>query len=219
MQIKDGADVYTPSGKHVGSVERVVLDPRTKEVSHIVVKKGILFTSDKVVPISLIGPAEGDRLMLREDAGDLERLPDFESTHYLAAEVPVDQVARKRSDRGSIYWYPPTGADWPTGSYDFTPSTSPLYVTEKTRNIPEGTIALKEGAHVISSDGEHVGNIERVFTKSPEEQITHLLISRGLILKEEKLVPVAWVASVEDESVHLAVSANYVEGLPEYEMA
>jgi hypothetical protein len=40
------------------------------------------------------------------------------------------------------------------------------YVVKTERQIPEGTVALEEGAKVIGSDGEHVGKIERIFTDS-----------------------------------------------------
>jgi sporulation protein YlmC with PRC-barrel domain len=40
MQFKGGADVLTASNDTVGKVDRVVLDPRTKQVTHLVVRKG-----------------------------------------------------------------------------------------------------------------------------------------------------------------------------------
>jgi uncharacterized protein YrrD len=43
----------------------VVLDPQTKKAIHIVVRKGFLFTEDKVVPISFISDATEDRVTLR----------------------------------------------------------------------------------------------------------------------------------------------------------
>ena len=72
MQFKRGANVYTADGDRVGDVERVVLDPRSKEVTHIVVDKGFLFDDDRVVPLNLIAGVEDDAdVHLREDAGDL----------------------------------------------------------------------------------------------------------------------------------------------------
>lgn len=92
MEFKQGATVEMPTGDNVGHIARVVLDPRTKEVTHVVVRKGFLFTEDKVVPTSLIASATEDRVRLREYAGDLRQLPVFEETHY----HPVNEAELSR---------------------------------------------------------------------------------------------------------------------------
>ena len=57
MEIKRNAKVTTADGKDVGRVDRVVIDPQSKEVSHLVIRQGFLFTEDKVVPIDLVSAA------------------------------------------------------------------------------------------------------------------------------------------------------------------
>jgi uncharacterized protein YrrD len=81
-------------------------------------------------------------------------------------------------------------------------------------NIPEGTVALEEGAKVVSSEGEHVGNIERVYADEEEQRVTHLLISKGLISKSRKLIPSMWVDSVREDEVRLSIGERFVEKLP-----
>ena len=88
---------------------------------------------------------------------------------------------------------------------------------EKTRNIPQGTVPLKEGTDVISSDDKHVGDVERVFVDPDLNRATHLIISQGLLFKDRKLVPAHWVRSAEDDKVHLSVSSEMLEDLPAYE--
>jgi len=223
MQFKRGADVFTSDGEKVGEIERVVIDPKTDEVTHVVVEKGFLLTVDKVVPISLIGPATEDRVTLREDAGDLEALPDFEDRHYV---LLGDEGLKEASSRGyarPLHWYPPVRTTWwHGGGYlgypGFFGYPVPPYVVETERNIPEGTVALKEGAEVITKGGEHVGDLEAVLTDPEEDRATHLVISQGLLLKERKLVPTSWVSTVMSDQVHLAVGVRLIEGLREYEL-
>ncbi len=57
MEFKAGTHVYTADGKDVGSIDRVILDPHTNEISGIVVKQGWLFTEDKVISIDLVETA------------------------------------------------------------------------------------------------------------------------------------------------------------------
>jgi uncharacterized protein YrrD len=216
MQFKEGAKVVTADGERVGTIDRVVLEPDTKEVTHLVVQKGFLFTEDKVVPMSLVGPATEDQVTLREDAGDLEKLPDFQESHY----IPVDRGPEPAP--GAVHWarplyiYPPLGTSWTSPGY--AAYTMPQCVAKTEKHIPKGTVALKEGARVISSDGEHIGNIERIFTDPQKDRATHLLISEGLILKEKKLIPTGWMTNVLEDEVHLAVDSDFVEGLPEYQL-
>ncbi len=84
------------------------------------------------------------------------------------------------------------------------------------RNVPGYAVALKEGADVISSDGKHVGHIERLLLEADSDKVSGLLVSYGLI-PVRKLVPSSWLESVEERSVHLTVPAGVVEGLRVYE--
>ena len=216
MRFEKGASVYTAEGDKVGEIERVVLDPETREVTHVIVEKGFLFTVDKVVPVSLVGVTTEDRVTLREDAGELEALPDFVKTDY----VPVISQEAEISEGGAVYWYPPIGAQWGAAGgygpqYGYPPI--PPYVVKTERRIPEGTVALEEGARVISKGGEHVGDVEAVLTDPEADRVTHLVISKGFLLTEEKLIPTSWISTVMSDEIHLLVGASQVESLEDYE--
>ena len=64
----------------------MVLNPKTREVRRLIVRKGLLFPEDKNVTLHLITPAAEDRVSLSEDAGDLDKLPQLEETPF----IPVD---------------------------------------------------------------------------------------------------------------------------------
>ena len=40
MQFKENTHVYTAGGQDVGKIKRVVVDPNTKDLTHLVVQKG-----------------------------------------------------------------------------------------------------------------------------------------------------------------------------------
>ena len=92
----------------------------------------------------------------------------------------------------------------------------PPYVRKTKLNIPEGSVPLEEGTKVLSKEGEHVGDVERLYADEAEQRVTHLLISKGLISKSHKLIPSMWVASVSEDAVRLSVDEPFVESLPEY---
>lgn len=216
MQFKQGVSVYTADGQDVGRVDRVVIDPRTKTVTDIVVQKGFLFTEDKVVPISLIASATNDRVSLRPDAGELDKLPSYEETHYLpltdaeaaAASYPIGYAP-------PFYVYPPMGG-WVGYSMNYPSYYAPRAVDTE-QNIPEDTVALREGARVISADGQHVGNIEQVLTESFADRAASFVISQGVIFKERKRIPMAWVSKIEEDEVHLNVHADMLNQVRAYQ--
>lgn len=215
IELKEGMSVVTPSGEEVGRINRFILDPATNEVTHVVIQQGWLLPEDKVVPFEMIASDE-DPIVLREDI-DFDELPSFEETHF----VRVDDDLRGRGPAGDpvyqfspgYYWYPmhPNLGYSPVGL-----GYNPLPAAETTRNIPDNTVPLKEGTDVISSDGEHVGDVERLFVDPDSSRTTHFLISQGLLFKDRKLVPMDWVTSVEEDKVHLAVPSRLLERLPSY---
>jgi uncharacterized protein YrrD len=215
MQFKEGTRVYTADGSDVGAIDRVVLDPQTNEVTHVVVRKGWLFAEDKVVPMDLIDTASTDQVRLRSDVQNFEDLPLFEETYYVSpGETTGDLYPAGYA--APLYWYPPVGAAWPryyTGYYGY-PLAS--YNTYTEQNIPEGTVGLKERARVISADGHEVGNVEQVFTNDELNRATHLLITEGWLFKEKRLIPVDWIRGVDEDEIRLKVNARTLERLPAY---
>lgn len=218
MQFNENAEVQTASGEKVGRIDRVVMDPKSKELTHFVVRKGLIFTTDKVIPLDQVESADGDRVVLKAGAGEADDFPDFEKTHYIPAEE-IEKIARRetRGPRPLAWYYPlPGGAWWGTrmGAYPGYPA--PPYTRRTELNIPDGTVPLEEGAKVVSSEGEHVGDVQRIYTEEDEQRATHLLISKGLVTKTTKLIPTMWVEQVLENEVHLSISQDFVNGLPEY---
>jgi uncharacterized protein YrrD len=219
MQLREGASVFTSDGHDVGEIDRVVINPVNKEVTHVVVRKGFLITTDKVVPISLIGPATEERVTLRGDKEELEALPDFEERHYVLVTSAEAQRDEEPEEASPLYWYPPVGSTWwgtggALGYYGYAMSP---YVVKTEKHIPEGEVALKEGAKVLSVDGDHVGHVEAILTDVETDRVTHLLISKGLFLKKTKLIPTTWISTVLEDEIHLLVSSDLLGGLPAYE--
>lgn len=224
MQFKENADVYDEHGEKVGTIDRVVIDPRTREVTHVVVREGFLFTEDKVVPIDWFSLTAEEKVLLKVPEEKVNELPDFEETHYIPWDEPDTQgdYTDTQATRGyaqRYYWYPRSNVYWwgYPGYRAYFGFHEPPYSTIVERQIPEGTVPLKEGADVISSDNEHVGDVERIFTHPDTGHATHFVISQGLIFKTRKLVPSAWIEAMEEGRVYLAVASDFLDQLEAYE--
>lgn len=210
MQFKEGTTVFTADGEKVGDIERFVVDPRERKVAGLVVRKGFLFTEDKVVPVDDIDSANEERVVLRADVDASEDLPLFEQTHYVMPNTRDLQNEYPTGSVAPLYYYPPPNIGVWYGSVYAGPD---LAVEE--RNIPEDTVPLKKGADVISSDGDKVGDVERVFTDSDRGRITHFSVKKGVLFQKERLIPVGWVRHVREDKVHLAVTSRTLEKLRE----
>jgi sporulation protein YlmC with PRC-barrel domain len=195
MEFKDGASIYTSDGKEAGRLHRVVIEPDTKEVTHIVIQKGLLFKDDKVIPIVNVASTSEEKVSLSCTTDDLKKM----SPLMIKQKEPVSEAF----ERGQSY-------DPLAGGMVANP------IQERTiskRTIPEELVALKEGAQVRSDDDEHVGHIECVKTDPETGFVSHLIVSQGLLSKNKITVPIWWVKLLDDDEVHLAVEAQELEAL------
>jgi uncharacterized protein YrrD len=216
MKLTKGSDVFTSTGEKLGTLRRVIIDPQTMEVTHVVVEKGFLFTTDRVVPVDQLHAQDDERIALADAQQDFDQFPVFEESHY----VTLDENDRPVSEAEGAYWYPPVDlAWWRTGAtYMGYYPPIPNYVLRTNQNIPEGTIALEEGARVISKDGNHVGNVDQVIVDPEDNRATHFVVNEGLLFTNKKLIPVTWISSINEDDVKLSVASGTLERLPEHKV-
>ena len=212
MRLVKGADVYSAQGDRLGTLSRVIIDPNTREVTHIVIEKGLMFTTNKIIPIDRINPQDPEKIILSSSEQDLNQFDDFEESHY----VDLDNTEYPGSDVTNSFWYPPVDyVWWRSGMPAITPPV-PVYTVRTSQNIPEGTVALEEGAKVISADDKHVGSIEQLIVDPQDKRVSHFIIGEGLLFKERKLIPVTWISTIGEKEIRLSVKSGTLERLPAY---
>src|SRR5574342_832901 len=173
IQLQKHAHVLASNAHEVGFLERVVLNPESNVITHIVVRMGLLLNKEeRIVPIELVSDTTEDLVLIGADASTVQSMPLFEERQIVREEQSVG--ASTSSDSQGVVPFGISPVDKPLIDVEET------YVTEAMQNIPEGTVAMKEGAKVIAADGESLGHVERVLADSSVDQITHLLISRGI---------------------------------------
>jgi uncharacterized protein YrrD len=210
MNFVKGAEVFTATGEKIGTISRIVIDAKTRDVTDVVVERGALFKDEKVIPVGLVDLENEDRITLHETNQSVDDFVDYETTHY----VPLDEAAVPYGNIDTYYWYPPVNFQTPTGG--ILP-IRPDYVLQTETSIPEGRVAIAEGAQVISLDDKHIGNVEQLIVNSETNNVTHFVVGKGFLLKEHKLVPAQWVTTVEPGKIYLSVEARLFERLPDYQ--
>jgi uncharacterized protein YrrD len=200
IQFQKKAKVLAADGKQIGSMERIVLNPTTNVLTDIVVRQGgLLDQEEKVVPIGSVAETAQGQIVLRDTAGTLEGFSPFEERRLIDADNSTAAVETPPM----IIGYPSMGTPVVT-----IPEEAPTRIEQ---NIPEGTVAMKADARVISAEGKHVGNVESVLADSAVDQVTHLMITMGILTKEKRLIPMKWVMVVGEDEVHLRVDKVLVE--------
>jgi sporulation protein YlmC with PRC-barrel domain len=213
VQFRQNASIYTLDGKNVGRIDRIVLDPQTKDVTHLVVRTGFLLSEARVVPVDQVVAATDRGVTLWGDVSDLKALPLFEEAHDIRAtgDLPSGALGGAPPLDGYPLFgnVPLFGQAPPRAAAD--PSRLPTIEYEQ--NIPDGTVALKEGANVIAADGKQVGTVEQVLIDPHRDRATSLVIAQGLLVKERRRVPINWVSEVKEDEIHLAVGSPIIDEL------
>lgn len=212
MRLEKGMDVYMADGEKIGAISRVVIDANTRDVTDLVVQRGLLPGKEKVIPAGLVDFENEERIQLRQTNQGIDDLLDYETTHY----VPSEELDAPYADVPGAYWYPPTGVSAPPGGTGMISDTGPDHVLRSETSIPEGRMAISEGAHVLSLEEKHVGNVEQVITDPEGSRLTHIVVGKGFLLKAHKLVPIHWVKEISDDWLLLSVQASLFERLPDY---
>lgn len=205
LNFRKNASVLTTDGQRVGHLDRVVIDPKTKRVTQIVIRHGAFFPDDRIAPIEMIGEATEETVRLRDYLGNLHGLPKFEQKDY----VDVNDHPDTNPYAESLYWNPPVGS-----GLESTPEAATL--APAITQTP-GTVAIRQGAKVTAEDGKDVGRVELILTDSGSRQATHILIAKGLVSKERKLIPTFWVRDFGEDEIHLAAPASVLDKLQPYE--
>ena len=216
MKFKYGSDIVNHQGEKVAELYQIVIDPASDQITHLVAKKGFLFPSDKVIPISLVMSSSQDQIKLYDFDGDFDDLDEFVEVEFVKSERE-----RKNSLLDSegttvppLLAYPPAGHGFgyvPVINYPEQPET------EMVKNIPDETVDIPKNARVLGLNGEHVGNVEEVMVDPTSDQISHFVISKGLFFTEEKLIPASWVRGYDSNKLKLVVNEKIIENLPEYQ--
>lgn len=92
MEISIGAAVMGTSGK-LGEVRRVIVDPRTGQVSALVVRHGFLFGGERVVLLEDVRRIEEGVIYLDLDEQGFADLDDFSPDQYRVPDPDIEGPA------------------------------------------------------------------------------------------------------------------------------
>ncbi|HKP53954.1 MAG TPA: BON domain-containing protein [Chloroflexia bacterium] len=215
VKVRIGSRVVGPDGdEQIGTVEKVVISPKTREVTHLLVHRGPLrlLHNDVMVPIAAVSAASEATVRLSAPVDMLNRMAGHDERDYITPAAKWEPPGvYKRDD--VLFALPP--ASPATALYTPPPLVSRSEGrTEETQTEPEGVV-IGTDTKVEAADGP-IGSIDRVLLDPDTGRVTHFVVRKGQFLTKHVLVPVDWAAEITPERISLAVDREQLAYLPEY---
>jgi hypothetical protein len=176
-----------------GQSKEVVLDRKSEEVTHLVIKENESPHTELLVPVDLITETTPHAIRLHCTRKELTELQPF-----LNVEVVKEEIPRYIPDP---YMMPVRVPD-------------SRWVTVKREAIPAGEVAVRQGAHVKARDGG-VGRLDEFLVDPVTEQVTHLIMHKGHLWgRRDVTIPVSQIDHLEEDAVYLKLDKAEVGALP-----
>jgi hypothetical protein len=197
MRFTIGTEMKCVDGK-CGSSSRVVLDPSSWAVTHLVVEPRRRTGLGRFVPIDLLEASHGE-IRVRCTLADFDRLDHAEVTIFLPASG-----GRAEYTAGQPLAVPFMGLA------DIIGNVPQAVTLDRT---PAGGMELWGGEPVHASDGS-VGRVEGVIAAPANRLVTHVLVAGGHPWKHKHaVVPIDRITGI-DRSVHLRGTKQEASGPP-----
>lgn len=205
MDIPLNVDVYC-SDEKCGRSTAVIINPISKEITHIAVETPEILHSEYEVPVTLITESTPDRIQLRCSRNTLATLTPFHKVKFVSlddlegsenppAEIPEAQLS-------SAWWWPYITVEGGYGTY--------LDVEQ----IPHDELAVHRGARVEATDG-HVGQVDEFIINPKNNKITHLMLREGHLWGQKDVtIPISEIEHVESDVVYLKLDKEAIAHLP-----
>jgi hypothetical protein len=208
MHIRIGAAVECTDGR-AGIVDRIVMDPVSREITHLVVRLGWFAPRGVVVPATAATDINEDAVNLSITKSQLEHKPDFHEERFVLASdlnPPTDYPAH------TVLWLTmPTQADFNVSETNpYAGDYHPLVIEER-ENVPDGSAVLRAGMKVRAGD-EELGRVSEVLTDEATGKARGLVVNSGKF--GARVVPLDQLKEIDEDRVDLSISPEAFAQLP-----
>jgi sporulation protein YlmC with PRC-barrel domain len=193
MDIPINADVWCADGP-CGRSAYIILNPVTKQVTHLVVKESSYPYTERLVSIDQVMGTDPHLIRLRCTGREVAAMEPFIETEFLPTDIP--------EYRGV-----------PAMMWPYVLSEGMVTPVEHER-VPPGELAVRRGAGVEATDG-HVGRVDEFLVDPANGHISHLVLHEGHLWGQKDVtIPLAKIDRIEEGTVYLKLDKQSVGALP-----
>ena len=201
----------TCSDGFCGEVTRVIADPDTRTITHLVIEPKHRRDLGRLVPLKLLDPAAGD-IRLRCTIAEFGELEPAEEVDLAEGEDYGGGYGSGESVQG----YGNVGSMGVGGSVSgmgIGTGVGHRVRTVTHHVVPLGEAELVPGEHVHAVDGE-IGQVLGFIVDPDDQRVTHVVLREGHLWgRKEVAIPVSAVTAI-DEGIRLNITKQQVEDLP-----
>ena len=190
-----------------GEVRRLIIDPATDTITHLVIQPGRHRETARLVPLSLVETTAGG-IRLRCTRAEFDGLDRAEESDLVESVGSGGLFSDGMAHSGGAA-YAPVGGAGQLINVGAQPSRK--VVIEDV--IPHGEIQVCPGDRVYATDGE-IGRVRGCLADAGDDRVTHVLLQEGHLWgRKEVAIPLSAVRGVED-GIALNITKQQVENLP-----
>ncbi len=205
MMVTVGTPVVAKDGR-VGVLRYVVLDPRTREISDLVVKLDGL-SGERVISARYIERVEEDgAIHLSITKEMVQKLRAFDHREFVTPDW-ADDTPYGRGEL--LVWNDTYGVV-------VKEMPKPLKRVHIDRGIDEDKVLVGRGAHVYTALGERIGSVDHVAVDPETRKLLYLVIRLPGIRRRRVVVAASQVKEWRHDSVILALDREALQTLPPY---
>jgi sporulation protein YlmC with PRC-barrel domain len=205
MPFRIGADASCSDGA-CGHVNRIIVDPVAREVTHLVVDQKNRNGSSRLVPVDLVDATTG-QLRLRCTLPEFQALQPAQKTE---AVPDLDPTGGEDSPR-RVNFLPASFGAFAPGMRGPGRQETPREVTVD--SVPSGEVDIRRELTVCATDGE-IGQVQGLVVEPGGHHVTHVLLQGHRWGRKEVAVPIGAVTKIGTLLVHLSLTKHQVKDLP-----
>ena len=209
MQLRIGADASCTDGA-CGQVSRIIVNPVTREVTHLAVDPQHRRGPGRLVPVDLIGATTG-QIRLRCSLAEFQALWPAQKTEGVPDLDPAGH-AHPGNAPNVVNWAIIAGGAMimhPRGRGD--PEAPPQVTVD---SVPFGSVEVHRDLTVCATDDE-IGQFEGLIVEPGGHQVTHVLLQTGHMRgRKEVAIPISAVTKIGTLLIHLSLTRHQVKDLP-----
>lgn len=182
------AEVHCQDGP-CGKLAGLVVDPDTLQVTALILENGFFVKQDWILPLHLLEDVTEERLYLAVNTTAVEDYPGYHVTEY---DEPATALELQSANVVTAY-----------GTYSPLETAIPMIRRKVREGIAPGQQVIEAGMPV---NGPHntLGQVDRVVVDRGTKKIIQLVVTRGLIFKDQVTIPNSVIEYIDEERIFLS---------------
>jgi uncharacterized protein YrrD len=192
---KIGVHVDATDGR-CGNLARLIFNPITDVLTHLIVEPGHHDEKARVVPFDLVLSAREDVIQLSCTKERYDQLDSAEDVEMLR-----DTTGKGHGFSSTSMYF---GVGRPLGHHP-----QPMY----SDSVPLGEVEIREGDPIHAKDGE-IGSVQGLVIDPADHQVTHVLLKEGHLWGRKLVAIPIGVSNRVNYEVRVDLTKDEIEALP-----